>query len=575
MKKCLIALILISSITFTGCVFTAGNRGVKETLKESQETSSQEAKTTPFGKYPDTLTYTLGKMTGDHNSNMPEGDTYEDNAYTRLLKKQLNIQNKDVFEVKDNYSANLSMVIASKNLPDLMVVDNEAALQELVEHNMIEDLSQVYEDCASKRIKDIYASYGSDILNNVTFDGKLMAIPETNIDNGPDLIWLRKDWMDKLGLEAPETVEDLEQIIQAFITLDPGNNGKGNTVGLACISDLTAGGGYTAEYQTNILFASCNAFPKQWIKNKDGDIVYGSIQPEAKQGLKYLRDLYERGIIDRDFLLREDNNIIDMVVSGNCGSFFGPWWAPNNPLMSAMEENPDADWEPYLIQTSKDGYTEYSSQKLSNRYVVVRKGYEHPELAVKILNVLFSGATYGEKGYNEIETYYQKNVDPTARPLTINVDYKDALNRCYTELQKKINAKIDLSDMGLLEGSYAISCERYQQETKGEDTQADSKEAAITELEDWAAYTSRIKACSLLTDSKTREVPSLYFGETKTMKTRWWKLEEMEKEAYLQIITGEKDLDYFDEFVEQWNDQGGNKITQEVRLAVAESDNQK
>ena len=47
----------------------------------------EEAASTPYGKYPELVTYTLGKMIGDNNSNMPEGDTYEDNVYTRYLKE--------------------------------------------------------------------------------------------------------------------------------------------------------------------------------------------------------------------------------------------------------------------------------------------------------------------------------------------------------------------------------------------------------------------------------------------------------------------------------------------------------
>ena len=57
---------------------------------------------TPLGKYPETVTYTLGKIAGANNSNLPVGDTYENNAYTRYLKKILNIQNEDVFEESEN-----------------------------------------------------------------------------------------------------------------------------------------------------------------------------------------------------------------------------------------------------------------------------------------------------------------------------------------------------------------------------------------------------------------------------------------------------------------------------------------
>ena len=48
---------------------------------------------TPLGKYPEAVTYTLGKIAGANNSNLPVGNTYENNAYTRYLKKILNIQN--------------------------------------------------------------------------------------------------------------------------------------------------------------------------------------------------------------------------------------------------------------------------------------------------------------------------------------------------------------------------------------------------------------------------------------------------------------------------------------------------
>ena len=87
--------------------------------------SWEEAASTPYGKYPSLVTYTLGKMTGENNSNMPEGDTYEDNVYTRYLREALNIQNEDVFEEsEEQYTSNVRMAIASRELPDVMVVED-------------------------------------------------------------------------------------------------------------------------------------------------------------------------------------------------------------------------------------------------------------------------------------------------------------------------------------------------------------------------------------------------------------------------------------------------------------------
>lgn len=550
----MIALSLAGCLVLTGC-----NKQQTEKTDTAEHTQEwKTAETTPFGRYPEEVIYTLGKMTGMNNSNLPKGDTYEDNGYTRYLKKQLNIQNKDVFEAgeNDNYQETVSMTIASRELPDVMVVNDMDMLQLLVDNDLIEDLTQVYEDCTSSRIKDIYNSYGSEILDNVTFDGKLMALPETNIDDGPSLCWLRKDWMDKLGLDAPETVEDVENIVHEFVQKDPGGNGKGETVGLVCDDELTGGCGYSYEYQNDIIFASFGAFPKQWIYNKDGEVVYGSVQNEAKAALGKLRQMYQQGTLDNNFLMRESSNIIELIVSGKCGSFFGPWWSPNNPLMSAMQKNPNAEWQPYLIQTDKDGQTSFASQNPNDKYVVVRKGYKHPEIVMKIVSVLFDDLRYDEEDVREMERYYQDNVDPTARPLAINVDYKDALMRCYDSLKDAIQGRKKLEDLGLLEGAYYISCSKYLDRKK--DTSAQKS------WEDWAAYASRMTACSVLRKGQTRQVKSLFFGETKTMKSNWWRLEELEKKAYLEIVTGQKPLSYFDEFVREWNRQGGEKIRGEV-----------
>lgn len=550
----MIALSLAGCLVLTGC-----NKQQTEKTDTAEHTQEwKTAETTPFGRYPEEVIYTLGKMTGMNNSNLPKGDTYEDNGYTRYLKKQLNIQNKDVFEAgeNDNYQETVSMTIASRELPDVMVVNDMDMLQLLVDNDLIEDLTQVYEDCTSSRIKDIYNSYGSEILDNVTFNGKLMALPETNIDDGPSLCWLRKDWMDKLGLDAPKTVEDVENIVHEFVQKDPGGNGKGETVGLVCDDELTGGCGYSYEYQNDIIFASFGAFPKQWIYNKDGEVVYGSVQNEAKAALGKLRQMYQQGTLDNNFLMRESSNIIELIVSGKCGSFFGPWWSPNNPLMSAMQKNPNAEWQPYLIQTDKDGQTSFASQNPNDKYVVVRKGYKHPEIVMKIVSVLFDDLRYDEEDVREMERYYQDNVDPTARPLAINVDYKDALMRCYDSLKDAIQGRKKLEDLGLLEGAYYISCSKYLDRKK--DTSAQKS------WEDWAAYASRMTACSVLKKGQTRQVKSLFFGETKTMKSNWWRLEELEKKAYLEIVTGQKPLSYFDEFVKEWNRQGGEKIRGEV-----------
>ena len=559
LKKIISCVLIINLLILCGCGDSGATPSTRENAetKEEYEAALYTARTTPYGKYPEQLTYTLGKLSGANNSNLPDGETYENNAYTRLLNERLNVQNQDVFEAMDEqYTDSVTMVIAQNDLPDVMIVEDLDELQYLVDNDMIADLTDSYNNCMSDTIKNIYGSYGRDILDVVTFGGKIMAIPETNISDGPNLIWLRKDWMDALGLSAPRTLSDVEEIIRQFKEKDPGHNGAGNTVGLVCDTSLCGGCGYSSEYTLDIIFAAYGAFPKQWIYDEDGNVVYGSVQPEAKEALAHIHELYKEGILDQDFLMRTSSNLIELIVDGQCGSFFGPWWAPNNPLMQAVEQNKDAEWQPYLIATEKSGLTSYHTQNPSGKYIVVRKGYEYQEIACKIVSVLFDYLRYNDRDNQEIVDYYKENVDPTARPFAINVDYNNALQICYGELNHVFAGDKSADDLNVLEYSYYEACESYL------------KDAENASAEDWAAYTSRITACKILNDGRTNKVESLYFGETETMVTDWWSLENLESDTYLKIVTGESSLDEFDRFVENWYQNGGETITKEVRAEI-------
>ena len=133
----------------------------EQEANEKAATSWEKAERSPLIPYPETVTYTLAKMTASGNSGMPDGDTYEDNAYTRYLKKTLNVQNEDVLEVSgdENYYLYIQRMIAENNLPDVMLVSGPEEVEELAEYGMIEDLSDSYQEATSSRIKSMYSSY--------------------------------------------------------------------------------------------------------------------------------------------------------------------------------------------------------------------------------------------------------------------------------------------------------------------------------------------------------------------------------------------------------------------------------
>ena len=94
-------------------LFQAGCNSPAKSVYTAKE--DYAAMTTPYGAYPETISYTLGKMTSVNNSNMPEGDTYTDNAYTRYIKNMINVQNIDAFEAQDaQYNTNVSIAVSEQ-----------------------------------------------------------------------------------------------------------------------------------------------------------------------------------------------------------------------------------------------------------------------------------------------------------------------------------------------------------------------------------------------------------------------------------------------------------------------------
>lgn len=526
------------------------------------ESKENKVKSAPDGKYSELVTYTLGKNTPT-SPRLPEGDTYENNAYTRYLKEKYNIQNKNMFEAPNGeaYNQQISMAIVSGEIPDIMVVHDYNQLKQLVDNDLIADLTEVFEQYASPAIKDKYKSYDGKALEGATFDGKLMAIPGTRTDSKPNLFWLRKDWMDKLNLKAPKSLDDLEYILQQFVEKDPGGNGSGKTVGLICNTWLE---------DIDFLFASQGGFRDKWLKDKDGNIVNSSITPEMKKGLGKAAEWYKKGLIDKEFATRTYDDNIAMVVNGQCGAFYGWWFSPDYPFTDAKKIDPNMQWEPYLIPLKEGDKINIVTENPSDKYLVARKEFKHPEIAVNMINALFADidqdAVNKKPIVNEIMEYRKQNVDGGVSPLDMIVDYKDSIYRMYSNINAALNNEKDPNTLA------AEDFSRYQNIVKYFENIKNTKTPEVSE---WASYYSRIVGAKMSGEAmRSKEnlniTEPVFFGQTPSMKLKNATLSKMQEETYLKIITGEKPIDAFDQFVEDWKKAGGEQITNEVKKEIGQ-----
>lgn len=530
---------------------------------ENKEVDAWElAATDPYAPYPETVNYTIG-ITVDPSRGYPEGstDTPENSAYTRFYKAKINVQNTDYFEAADgdDYRTKVSMAIASGDLPDIMAVTQDE-LVALVENDLVADLTDAYNNCASDLMKEIYDSYEGRSLDMATFDGKLYAMPTTAISGGPEFLWLRKDWMDKLGLEEPKTLEDVEKIVTAFVKEDPDGNGKADTVGIPlCTTENNfLYGNYSSAYKMNNVFTMFGACPEQWIETASGEVGYGSVQPEMKEGLAVLTDWYAKGLIDKEFATRKYSEVTALITDGKCGSVFAGWWLPYD-LGGCYELNPDAEWISCLVPTGENGkITTWTGNPNQELYFVVRKGFEHPELLIKLKSLTLD-YNQGDAAYTDDSAEAVEYMDWVNHGYGIEFiggfDWYDAVARSHNHIKEALEGTRDPQNMTAYENSLYVSCKEYL-----ETVEAGKK----PEKQNWIDYNCRMVAAKQMLEADTNVINPVFFGQTDSMGMMWETLKTLERKTIMQIVTGELPLSAFDDFVKEWNAAGGELITQEV-----------
>ncbi|AJE53916.1 ABC transporter substrate-binding protein [Paenibacillus polymyxa] len=127
-------------------------------------------------------------------------------------------------------------------------------------------------------------------------DGHIYGLPsweENKLDTNPFFHVINKNWLDKLGLKVPQTLDEYTQALIAFKTKDPNGNGKADEIPLSfmhmqwCsdIAGIFGAFGIPDNLEHRIV--------------REGKVIFTASQPQYKEALKYIHDnWYKQGLID-------------------------------------------------------------------------------------------------------------------------------------------------------------------------------------------------------------------------------------------------------------------------------------
>lgn len=490
-------------------------------------------------------------------------DDINNNVWTRCYQDDLGIKlNYTIAAAGDDYTQKLTMAIASDELPDLMDLPPEE-FSELANAGMLADITDSYEKDASDLLKQTIEVDGGIQLASAKVDGKLYGLPQLSAADGTcDLLWIRTDWLENLGLKAPTTMDELIEVAKAFRYNDPDGNGQDDTWGIGFQKAIVSEDGASpGSYEG--FFAAYGAYAKAWVKGDDGKITYSGINNGIKDALTQLNQMYEDGLIDPEFGVKDTVKLGEDISAGKVGMFYGLEGMPWGACKSNIENNPEAEWQCYPIVSATDEPAKPITYVRISRYYAANAKCEHPEALVKIANVFQDKINSLDSTEETLNTF---GVDPEtginfAEYAAFGMD--PAIQKCntyYKEIKDTLEGNSKIEDIH-------PEAARYYNVIK---TYIDGGMDKASNSLGWNYYKFIGPEGSwntIINDYKANDklVQSAFFGApTPTMSTNLVSMDKLQSETFVNIIMGTQKPETFDDFVKQWKEMGGDTITDEV-----------
>jgi putative aldouronate transport system substrate-binding protein len=248
--------------------------------------------------------------------------SYDEMLAYQELEKRSGIDFNFVHVPPDRAAEKFNLMVATNDLPDIVWYDwpgvpggPEKAIadgQIVLLNNLIDRYAPNY-----KKLLARLPELQKEVLTDT---GKYYYFPlvrEAAVCRQSDGFQIRKDWLDKIGMEVPTTIDEWYRVLKAFKTNDLNGNGKADEIPLislqvkeerrpvSIINFASAWGVYYKFYQV------------------DGKVKFGPAESEFKEYLKTMAKWYREGLIDPDYHSIDRKSFDAKVTNNEAGSYFG------------------------------------------------------------------------------------------------------------------------------------------------------------------------------------------------------------------------------------------------------------
>lgn len=415
------ASVLLAAVMAVGMTGCGGEQKAAETTKAA-ETEKKSAEATGGETAAVQETEAAKTWTFDDSVEitimMPGGNTPdENNIVIEELEKQTGTNISIIYVPHADYDMKLNAMIAADDAPDIFWCSKVSDIADYKAAGLLADVSGVLEAVAPNVMEET-----KDVIYecSVNKDGIYM-VPNTSMDFGVN-VNIRKDWLDKLGLEMPTDLDSFAKVMHAFTYDDPDGNGIDDTFGYSFSLSTMVGAGRTGQN----LFGAFGIAKGHPVELEDGTITTWVKHPRFLEALTYLKGLVDDGVCEPDYISIPNVNMFEKLWMGKSGCIEWECVGPtNNWMPGRYVEDPLPE---FAFATLKGPYGDYGN---SACYANLTKGWlfsakcENLEGAARIANYCMS-----EEGSNllvlGVEDVMYKWVDKEAGIIEYIPPYNDS-----------------------------------------------------------------------------------------------------------------------------------------------------
>lgn len=240
----------------------------------------------------------------------------DDNPVIKMIEEKLNIKLIVEAPPQSSYGDRVKMLVSTGDMPDLVHYGADIFAKQWAEEGLLLDVTDLIGD-----YPNLSKNISTEQMGDCAFldDGRFYGIPRPNSYDKWGFI-INTKWLEAVGMEAPTTVEEFVEVCRAFTTMDPDGNGADDTYGAslnAQQSSLDSG----IWHLQNDFFSMAYSI-SAWhygMPDVDGSAKLRCAKSLYPEYMQQLRDLYEEGIIDREFITHNAEENYEKLAQGRVG----------------------------------------------------------------------------------------------------------------------------------------------------------------------------------------------------------------------------------------------------------------